>query len=68
MKGQPVIGGKCMCDKCGKTMAQIQFYTNPDKSKSKLCKQCLTMHIDNFNPDTFTWILEKMDVPYVPEE
>ena len=26
------------------------------------------MHIDNFNPDTFLWILEKMDVPYIPEE
>jgi len=26
------------------------------------------MHIDNFDPDTYLWILEKMDVPYVPEE
>lgn len=26
------------------------------------------MHINNFDEDTFTWILKDMDVPYVPEE
>ena len=33
-----------------------------------LCKKCLTMHIDNFNPETFLWILQDMDLPYIPEE
>jgi len=33
-----------------------------------MCKDCLTMHVDNFNPETFTWILEKADFPYVPAE
>lgn len=26
------------------------------------------MHVDNWNPETYTWILEECDVPYVPEE
>ncbi len=26
------------------------------------------MHVDNFNPDTYLWILQECDVPYVPEE
>jgi hypothetical protein len=26
------------------------------------------MHVDNFDPETFTWILEKFDVPYIPGE
>jgi len=26
------------------------------------------MHVDNWNPDTFLWILQECDVPYVPEE
>ena len=26
------------------------------------------MHIDNFNPETFLWALEKADVPYIPAE
>ena len=45
-----------------------QFYTYKTGDKTDMCKKCLTMHIDNFNPDTFLWLLEKMDVPYVPEE
>lgn len=56
------------CQKCGKTMDEGQFYTYKDGRKTELCKKCLTMHIDNFNPDTFVWLLEKIDVPYVPEE
>ena len=26
------------------------------------------MHIDNFDPNTFLWLLEEMDVPYIPAE
>lgn len=56
------------CEKCHKTMNDLQFYTHKDGSKTNMCKKCLTMHIDNFNPDTFLWLLEKMDVPYIPQE
>lgn len=56
------------CEKCHKTMADVNFYTYKDGTKTEMCKKCLTMHIDNFNPDTFLWLLEKMDVPYIPEE
>lgn len=58
----------CYCEKCGKSMDESQFYTYRDGTKVELCKKCLTMHIDNFNPETFVWLLEKMDVPYVPSE
>ena len=58
-----------LCMKCGKSMDEnTQFYTYKTGDKTDMCKKCLTMHIDNFNPDTFLWLLEKMDVPYVPEE
>ena len=59
---------KCTCSKCNKSMVEDNFYTYKDGRKTELCKKCLTMHIDNFNPDTFLWLLEKMDVPYIPEE
>ena len=26
------------------------------------------MHVDNWNPDTYLWILEECDVPFVPKE
>lgn len=56
----------CYCQKCHKTLKDTQFYTYRDGSKVELCKNCLTLHVNNFKPDTFLWILEKMDVPYVP--
>ena len=59
---------QCTCQKCGKTMDEGQFYTYKDGRKTELCKKCLTMHIDNFDSSTFLWLLQKIDVPYVPEE
>jgi hypothetical protein len=58
----------CTCSKCGKTMDEKNFYTYKDGKKTELCKKCLTMHIDNFDESTFLWLLEQMDVPYLPEE
>lgn len=61
------------CKKCFKTMAPEQFYgsNNLEKypeGKLDICKSCATLHVDNWNPDTYTWILEECDVPYLPEE
>ena len=56
------------CEKCNKTMDENNFYTYRDGRKTELCKKCLTMHVDNFNPETYVWLLKKMDVPYIPEE
>ena len=33
-----------------------------------MCKKCVTAHVDNWNPDTYLWILQEIDVPYIPEE
>lgn len=33
-----------------------------------MCKRCLSMHVDNYDPSTFLWILQDMDVPYVQAE
>ena len=57
-----------ICAKCQRDMDDTNFYTYKNGDKHKLCKACLTMHIDNFNPDTFLYILQEMDVPYIPEE
>ena len=54
-------------------MDDKQFYTSrnlerfPDGGKLNKCKKCITMHIDNWDPETFKWILEEIDVPYVKE-
>jgi hypothetical protein len=62
------MGATCICAKCGKAMDEKQFYTYKDGRKTELCKKCLTMHIDNFEEETFLWLLEQMDVPYLPKE
>lgn len=69
IRGQlPDINKKCTCERCGKKLAEINFYQFKDGSKCKMCKQCLTAHIDNFDESTFLWVLQIMDVPYVPIE
>ena len=61
------------CEKCNRTMNVSEFYQSnnlekyPDKYLNQ-CKKCLTMHVDNWNPDTYLWILQEVDVPYIPEE
>ena len=62
------------CEKCNRTMAADQFYASnnlekyPNDGKFPICKKCMTMHVDNWNPDTYMWILQEADVPYIPEE
>ena len=61
------------CEKCNRSMDAQQFYGSnnlekyPD-GKLRQCKKCITMHVDNFNPDTYLWILQECDVPYILEE
>lgn len=62
------------CEKCGKMMDDTQFYTSkniekyPPDGKMSTCKKCLTMHVDNWDPETYKWILQEIDVPYIKEE
>lgn len=58
------------CEKCKKTMDEKQFYSSKrlDKypsGKFNKCKKCQTMHVNNWEPETFLPILEDADVPYV---
>lgn len=62
------------CTTCRKTLKEENFYTSnnrekyPDDGKLPTCKQCTTMFVDNWNPETYTWILKEIDVPYIPAE
>ena len=59
---------KYYCEKCGKWMGEDSFFTYKDGTKTEMCKDCLTMHIDNFDESTYVWLLKKMDVPFLPSE
>lgn len=62
------------CEKCNRTMGREQFYSSnnlekyPNEGVFPQCKKCMTMHVDNWDPDTYIWILQEADVPYIPEE
>ena len=61
------------CEKCKKTMNDSEFYSsnNPEKYPSgrlRQCKKCVTMHVDNWDPNSYLWILQECDVPYMPDE
>ena len=62
------------CERCNRTMGGDQFYTSnnlekyPNDGKLPQCKKCITMLVDNWNPETYMWILQEIDVPYVPDE
>lgn len=64
----------CYCKTCKRTMDADEFYTSkrldryPPDGKMKECKKCLTRHVDNWDPKTYTWILEEIDVPYIEDE
>lgn len=69
IQGQlPSEKGQCFCQKERKWMRPAMFYTYKDGSMSKMCKKCLTMHIDNYDSNTFTWLLQDFDVPWIPGE
>lgn len=69
-----MAGRQCYCETCGRTMDEGQFYLSrnvekyPPDGRMNRCKKCLTMFVDNWNPDTFIPVLQEIDVPYVKDE
>ncbi len=59
---------KITCSKCGRTKEETMFYTYKDGSKPSLCKECTLMHVDIWDPNTFVWLLEEYNVPWLPWE
>lgn len=57
-----------ICSNCKREMEDTNFYTYHNGQKVEMCKSCLTLHVDNFDESTFLWILQKMDVPYIPQQ
>lgn len=63
--------GKQYCIKCDKMLDETQFYKShnvekyPPIGRLSVCKKCLTMHVDNWDPQTFLPILEELDIPYI---
>ena len=70
----PELKEKFYCEKCKRMLGADQFYVSnnltkyPERGRMHVCKKCMTMHLDNWDPSTYLPLLEEADVPYVPEE
>lgn len=55
-------------------MGPEKFFTSynlekyPNDGKLPKCKKCIALGVDNWDPETYTWILKEIDVPYIPDE
>jgi len=59
------------CEKCKKIKKVRDFYHSNNTEKFEdgvipICRECYTMHIDNWDSSTYLPLLEEVDVPYVP--
>lgn len=63
------MANKKICSKCNREKSETEFFVNVRAGGERidLCKTCLTQYIDNRDPETFLWILEKFDVPYIEQ-
>lgn len=62
------------CEKCCKSMRGDNFYQSnntekyPNDGALNMCKRCATLHVNNWEPETFLWILQELDVPWIPDK
>lgn len=73
MKGDYIMADKFYCKNCNSTKDGDNFYLSNNlekypEGKVDLCKKCMTLHVDNWDPQTYLWILQEVDVPYIPDE
>ena len=67
------MADKFYCKNCNSTKDGENFYLSNNlekypEGKVDLCKKCMTLHVDNWDPQTYLWILQEIDVPYIPDE
>ena len=55
------------CPKCGMWLEETDFFAKHrfDNELYPLCKDCMCANIEMTDPDTFMWIMQEFDVPYI---
>ena len=57
-----------ICKECLKNCNEYEFYSYKDGHKAELCKKCLTKNTNDYEEDSFLWLLKEFDVPYIKKE
>ena len=68
MKGGNMAIDRLVCTKCGREKNEKEFFKMKTGVRCDMCKMCLTAHIDNRKTESFQWILEMFDVPYIEKK
>lgn len=57
-----------ICPKCGRTLNELKFfsYRGNREKKYPICKDCIKMDIDDYNPDTFIKYIKEFNDPWSP--
>lgn len=57
------------CKKCGRKLNIFSFYRyRNSEERFHVCKDCILSQLDIYNPDTFLWVLQELDVPFIEYE
>jgi len=56
------------CNKCVRELGEDNFYLDKTGTHMPTCKKCITMHVNVHEPSTLYYILEKVDIPFIPSE
>lgn len=63
------MGEKKVCARCRKAKdIDKGYYKDKNKQPFDKCKDCMTAHLDVYNPDTYMHLLKEIDVPFVEEK
>lgn len=64
---KPYNNAPTRCRICGRTRPAYEFYARKDGDGGPItaCKDCCAANLDLTRPETFMWVLEELDVPFV---
>lgn len=60
-------GNRIRCRRCGRTLATNKFMRRAGKTMD-ICKDCVYSGCDNLRPESFKWVLERFDVPFLRDK
>ena len=67
MPDPEMIDNKIRCRRCGRTLAEKNFMRRNGKIFD-MCKDCLYNGCDNMRPESFKWVLERYNIPFVRDK
>ena len=62
-----VQGKRIKCRRCGRLLAETHFMKR-NRKPMDVCKECIYSGCDNMRPESFKWILQRYNIPFVRDK